>query len=446
MKHVITTRIFYKSLVSYAFLLLLNLGLSILIILYNQSNIISRVEVQEKFLQNNKFRQTILDEITGVPYEGRTLEMIMPVLERFFQLNKGFLAQIRIFDDEGRIKKSYPEGMNLYDRENEERIRALDKRLVLKLLFKYNIDKTDYLYEIESDRFLFSYMIIPVRDKIFVLKTSQYLESFSRFSRLLLFQILIVFFISLAIHAVFSILIYKNIILPVKRLNQSVKAVILGNLNEKIESIGDDEIGELSGSFNEMIVAVQNLKNEALDSNPLTGLPGNVVIMNQVTLRIESKEPFSVAYIDLDNFKPFNDKFGFHAGDQAISLVGDILKEVKGKYKDLFVGHTGGDDFVFISGLQDLEEIGTWILGEFSVKSRSLYSAETATNGYYISKTRTGEVQRFDLLSISIGAVTNAGGKYSSYTQMVHELADMKKYAKGFRGNVMKTDKRDQEA
>lgn len=445
-KNVIRTRIFYKSLLLYAFLLLLNLGLSIVIILYNQSSIISRVEVQEKFLQNNKFRQTLSEEIATLDYKNRTLEKVFPAVDRYFQLNRDFVAQIRIFDSEGRIQVSYPEGMNIYDRENEEKVNALDKRLVLKLFFKYNMDRTDYLYEFESESFLFSYMIFPVKESIYILKTTQYMESFARFSRVILFQVLIVLAISLVIHAAFSLLIYRNIIMPIRRLNRWTKKIIQGNLNEKIKGISNDEIGELSESFNEMIVAIENLKNEAQDSNPLTGLPGNMVIMNQITKKIESGEPYAVAYIDLDNFKPFNDKFGFHAGDLAISLLGDILKEMKAKYEDIFVGHTGGDDFVFISGTGEYELVGNGILQEFAARSRALYPADVIREGSYVSRTRTGEVQRFDLLSISIGAVTNRGRQFSSYAEIIQELAKMKKYAKGFPGNVMKIDMRDREA
>lgn len=441
----INSKIFRKSLIFYFFLMMLNLGLSIIIILYNQSNLISKVELQEKLIQNNKFKQTLHDDIAGINYSTDDKKSILSILNNFFIQNNDSISNVQLFDETAKLIIAIPDKQKNAVDSNDERVDSIDKRLVLNVFFKYNIDKTDFVYEIDSDKFLFSYMILPVKNKIYILKTEQTLESFSRFSTTLYTQVFIVFIILLFIHAIFSMLIYKNLILPIKRLNMSTKQIIHGNLNNKIQIIGNDEIGELSISFNEMIVSIQKLKSEALDSNPLTGLPGNTVVMNQIQKRIDTGELFAFGYIDLNSFKPFNDRFGFEAGDQAISLVSNILKDIRQKYNNLFVGHIGGDDFVYISDYADSELIGNEILSEFSEKSKSLFPDDIVRDGFYISKSRNGEIQKFKLLSVSIGVVTNSSRKFVSVSEVNQEVAKMKKYAKSFEGNVIKTDKRENE-
>lgn len=440
----INSKIFRKSLVLYFFLMILNLGLSIIIILYNQSNLISKVELQEKLIQNNRFKQDLIEELAGIKNIEDT-KSIISILNNFFAKNSDSIGSVQLFDETAKLITTISGTMKNAGISDDERADAIDRRLVLNLFFKYNTDKTDFLYEIYSDRILFSYITLPVKKRIYILKTQQELESFSRFSYTLYTQILTVFIILLLIHAVFSILIYRNIILPIKRLNATTKQIIQGNLNNKIHIIGNDEIGELSISFNEMIVSIEKLKSEALDSNPLTGLPGNAVVMNQIQKRIDSGELFAFGYIDLNSFKPFNDRFGFEAGDNAISLVADILKEIRTKYSNLFVGHIGGDDFVYISDLGDSEKIGNEILNEFSERSKILFPEDILREGFYISKSRNGEIQKFKLLSMSIGVVTNSARKFGTVSEVNLEIAKMKKYAKSFEGNVIKTDKRESE-
>jgi len=441
----INSKIFKKSLILYFFLMMLNLGLSIIIILYNQSNLISKVELQEKLIQNNKFKQTLLDGIAGINKRTNDKKSILSILNNFFMQNNDSISTVQLFDETAKLIIAVPDRQQNAGKSKDDTVDAIDKRLVLNVFFKYNIDKTDFVYEIASDKFLFSYMILPVKNKIYILKTGQALESFSRFSSTLYTQVFTVFIILLFIHAIFSMLIYKNLILPIKRLNMSTKQIIHGNLNNKIQIIGNDEIGELSISFNEMIVSIQKLKSEALDSNPLTGLPGNTVVMNQIQNRINEGKLFAFGYIDLNSFKPFNDRFGFEAGDRAISLVANILKDIRQKYNNLFVGHIGGDDFVYISDYADSEKIGNEILQEFSEKSKNLFPEDIVRDGFYISKSRNGEIQKFKLLSISIGVVTNSSRKFASVSELNQEVAKMKKYAKSFEGNVIKTDKRENE-
>ncbi len=431
------TRIFFKSLASYAILLLLNISLQIIIILYNQSGLAGKVEIQDLYLENLKFRKFLSSKAEEMKISGDDRDRVIQLIKKSGMSMKSGTCELSLFDANGRLlmKKDY--GNPLCSAEESESSSLDDKRMALKLIFKYRIDRTGSLYNIKSESLMNSFLIFQPGGNIYVLKTSRQLREMRRLSRVLFFQVLVVFFISLVIHSLFTYLIYKNIIRPLKNLNAMTKKVMEGDFTGKINYKGGDEIGELSNSFNEMTMAINNLRNEALDSNPLTGLPGNNVIMRTVNQWLEKGSAFALAYVDLDNFKPFNDKFGFETGDTAIILLSEVLKDICKENPGVFVGHTGGDDFVFLSDYQDYEKIGNKVIHEFSRRSEQLYSPEVIQRGYYISKTRSGEIKKFRLLSISIGVVTNNSRKFASYSEIVQEVTKMKKYAKNFEGNTL---------
>ncbi len=437
------TRIFLKSLVSYAILLLLNISLQIIIILYNQSGLAGKVEIQDLYIENIKFRKFLANKAEEMKISGNDKDRVIQLIKKSGRNMRSGTCELSLFDANGHllIKENY--GNHFCSAEESERSSLEDERMVLKLIFKYKIDRTGSLYNIKPESLMNSFMIFQPRGNIYVLKTSRPLREMGRLSRVLFFQVLVVFFISLVIHSLFTYLIYKNIIKPLGNLNVMTRKVMEGDFTGKINYKGDDEIGELSNSFNEMTMAINNLRNEALDSNPLTGLPGNNVIMRTVNQWLEKGSAFALAYVDLDNFKPFNDKFGFETGDTAIILLSEVLKDICDENPGVFVGHTGGDDFVFLSDYGDYKNIGNKVIDEFSRRSEKLYTPDVMRRGYYISKTRSGETRKFRLLSLSIGVVTNNSRKFSSYSEIIQEVTKMKKYAKSFEGNSLKTDQRD---
>ncbi|MDD4953376.1 MAG: response regulator [Candidatus Omnitrophica bacterium] len=181
-----------------------------------------------------------------------------------------------------------------------------------------------------------------------------------------------------------------------------------------------------------------------LEANPLTRLPGNVSILNELSRRIDKTAPFAVCYIDLDKFKSYNDTYGFEHGDQVIRETARILiraTQGHGNSED-FIGHIGGDDFVIITTPGAADGICEYIIAEFDKTSPSFYNEIDRKNGYIIAKDRQGKQQRTSLLSVSIGVVTNEYRKIEHVAQVGEIGAELKEAAKHMeRSNYVK-DKR----
>ncbi|WP_352400768.1 GGDEF domain-containing protein [Anaerotignum sp.] len=173
--------------------------------------------------------------------------------------------------------------------------------------------------------------------------------------------------------------------------------------------------------------------NRAKCSNPLTGLPGNTEIQRLISTKLKSPQPFSLIYIDIDNFKPYNDAYGFTMGDQMIKTLGNILKGCIDQGE--FVGHIGGDDFVIISNRYRSDGFCKEIIHAFTVQTKALYTAEDIENQYIISKNRNGFTDTFSLATISIAVVTNQNMPYSNLSELSKVIAHTKTLAKMERGN-----------
>lgn len=181
-----------------------------------------------------------------------------------------------------------------------------------------------------------------------------------------------------------------------------------------------------------------------LEANPLTRLPGNVSILNELSDKIASKNIFAVCYIDLDKFKCYNDTYGFEHGDQVIKETARILVRTAqelGNPND-FVGHIGGDDFVLVTTLNKAEEIANKIISEFDRIVPSYYNETDRNNGYVIGKNRQGLEQKISLLSVSICVVTNEFRKIDHVAQIGEIGAELKSYAKSLNKSNYVMDKR----
>ena len=181
-----------------------------------------------------------------------------------------------------------------------------------------------------------------------------------------------------------------------------------------------------------------------LDANPLTHLPGNTTIMEKFQQCIEKDQTFAVGYADLDKFKVYNDKYGFEKGDEVIKETARILiKAVKTTGdEDTFVGHVGGDDFIFIADDKIIDNICSSIIKEFDRISPSFYNEEDRTAGYIAGKDRQGNEIKAGLLSISIGIVSNENNKITHVAQISETGADLKKFAKSTDKSIFVRDQR----
>jgi len=182
----------------------------------------------------------------------------------------------------------------------------------------------------------------------------------------------------------------------------------------------------------------------AYNSNPLTGLPGNLLIEEQLKNIIAANQPFAVLYMDLDNFKAFNDYYGFEYGDQALLTTASILSSCLadlGSSKS-FLGHIGGDDFVMITEWHHIEKMCSTIVSRFDHEVRTLYSLEDIKKGYITIQNRKGDFENFPLMTISIAVVTNQHHNFNNYLEIGEIAAELKKKAKSMKGSVWVVDKR----
>lgn len=173
--------------------------------------------------------------------------------------------------------------------------------------------------------------------------------------------------------------------------------------------------------------------------SPLTGLPGNMQIEAELKRRLRKKNEFSILYFDLDNFKAYNDIYGFLKGDEIIKLTARIIQrnihdiDVEGS----FIGHIGGDDFVAIVSSQiDFERICQNIIIEFDYEILEYFSNEDSENGYMEITNRKGVLEQFPLVSLSIGVVVVEKGNYRNIIEIGEVGAQVKHVAKTMQGST----------
>ena len=179
-------------------------------------------------------------------------------------------------------------------------------------------------------------------------------------------------------------------------------------------------------------------------ASPLTRLPGNAQIQEQIIERIAGDEPFALLYIDLDNFKAFNDHYGFLRGDEAIKLLARCAREavVNHSAANGFVGHIGGDDLAAVVPAAVAEDVAHQIVNAWDNLSPTLYEPEDAERGYIEVGDRRGYVQRYPLATVSIGITSNAQRPLLSHWHASELAAEMKAVAKSKEGSVVAVDRR----
>ena len=178
--------------------------------------------------------------------------------------------------------------------------------------------------------------------------------------------------------------------------------------------------------------------------SPLTGLPGNVQIHAELKKRITNKEEFSVLYLDLDNFKAYNDVYGFLKGDQIIEYTADtILKCIHQSFKEnYFIGHIGGDDFIAIVPTLDVDNICQLIIANFDEGVTKFFTEEDLEKGYIEVANRKGVIEQFPLTSISIGVVEADVGRFANILEIGEVGAQVKHMAKSVMGSSYAIDRR----
>ena len=169
-----------------------------------------------------------------------------------------------------------------------------------------------------------------------------------------------------------------------------------------------------------------------VEINPLTRLPGNIAINKQIQARLDSGQKFSLAYADLDHFKPFNDYYGFSRGDEVLRMAGRLITNtVKGKQpQDSFVGHIGGDDFVLLSNISHMKIVLPGVLAEFDSRRAQMYHREDLERGFLHTKNRQNRIQRFPLMTLSVAIISTETRRILHYGRLVEIASELKHYVK----------------
>lgn len=207
----------------------------------------------------------------------------------------------------------------------------------------------------------------------------------------------------------------------------------------KMEGLGldiDDYLNKPADG-DEIVARVKLLlkrNKQKMDSNPLTRLPGNPSIQARVESEIASKRPFAVLYCDLNNFKAYNDKYGFAAGDRILTAVANMIVKAAGLDETSFVGHIGGDDFIVVCSFAKAQEIAQSIIQQLDEAAPAFYNETDRAQGFMESVNRKGEKERFKFLSVGIGIVHNTQRPLTSFAMVSNIGSELKCLAKRHEG------------
>ncbi len=178
--------------------------------------------------------------------------------------------------------------------------------------------------------------------------------------------------------------------------------------------------------------------------HPSTRLPGTIEIETEIARRLDGNATFAVCYADLDHFKEYNDRYSYYDGDRVIRILSKILHDVvKGVTGELgFVGHIGGDDFLFIIPVEHVAPVCEEIVTVFDTLIPYQYSEQDRRAGYYFGKDRRGQLHKVPMMTVSIGVVTNERRRFTHAAQVSELATEMKSYAKTLPGSVYTIDRR----
>ena len=191
------------------------------------------------------------------------------------------------------------------------------------------------------------------------------------------------------------------------------------------------------------IMNLIKLLNRNRTVSPLTGLPGNTQIQSEMQERLDKDEKYAMMYLDLANFKAYNDTYGFSNGDEIIKLTANIItKNVLEKNKKNFVGHIGGDDFVALVEDKDYEKICQNIIAEFDRSIVKYFTKEDIERGYLEVENRKGIIEPFPLTTISIGVVEVTKERFKNTLEIGEAGAAVKHLAKTIWGSTYVIDRR----
>ena len=231
---------------------------------------------------------------------------------------------------------------------------------------------------------------------------------------------------------------------------ENLPVVILsasGTRDSKVEglTLGADDFISKPVDVRELLARIRMIlkrSRQGLDANPLTRLPGNLSIESRVEGILSAGKPLAVLYVDLNQFKAYNDVYGYEEGDRVIKALARVLVEPVRSGQADFVGHIGGDDFIVLTTPERMEPVAAKICEGFDAIVPSFYSAEDRARGFIRTKDRLGAERDFPFLSVAVGICHNRERVLKNFAQVAHLGAELKKAAKGKTGSAFVVDRR----
>ncbi len=437
MKGVSQNSIVFRIGILYLFVTIINVSIFVLMVFENQLDLIAENSIVTSQLKASNFKYRI-DNILTSDHDLSVVNL-NKILREAGSLD---IATIVLFSESGKIF------VEIADNKQTNRTEATVEEIkninmaVTKQGFE---DKLFYHVVDRKAKRIDLYIPFTYRgDKIGVSAISLVMKDIDRQMGYLYRQCVVIALLILFLHLGFALMLSKKILMPLRKLYEATLRITQGDLAIRVPIVGADEIGRLASSFNEMSVALQRMRDEARGANPLTGLPGNITIAKYIDECIMGGRIICVLYCDLDNFKAYNDKYGFTKGDEAILYTRDCLLNVakRKELKNIFVGHEGGDDFVVICDFQFWEEYAKLFITLFDRGIYQFYNSVDARNGFIESVNRRGERQRFPLMSVSVAVVSNKLRPFRRHAEMIQVAAEVKKYVKSIDGSCYAIDRR----
>jgi GGDEF domain-containing protein len=437
MKGFTQNSIVIKTAVVYLFVTILNVSIFVLMVFENQLDLIAENAIIASQLKASNFKYRIDNILTAD--NDLSVVNVNKILREASSLD---IKDITLFSEAGKIfvdindnQQTNRDEANVSEMKNINM--AVTKRGFEDKLFYHVVDRTAKRIN----------LYIPFNfkgDRIGIASIMLFMKDIDKQMTYLYRQCFLIALLIIILHLGFAFLLSKTILIPLRRLNEATLRIAQGDFAIRVPIVREDEIGRLASSFNEMSVALQRMRDEALGANPLTGLPGNITIAKYIDECLKTGRVICVLYSDLDNFKAYNDKYGFTKGDEAILYTRDCLMAVA-KRKDmrnLFVGHEGGDDFVVICDFPQWEDYAKLFITLFDRGIYQFYNSLDARNGFIESVNRRGERQRFPLMSVSVAVVSNRLRPFKRHAEMIQVAAEVKKYVKSIDGSCYAIDKR----
>lgn len=308
-----------------------------------------------------------------------------------------------------------------------------DVETYLKLSQLYGQDVWYYTTVNEKTRTEDTYIPINIPAGLYLAKISfSVAKDVVRAFHETLTPIMITIVVVLSLSLMLGWILIKTIVNPIKELDNATRDIAAGNLERKVEIKTNDEIEDLGRTFNTMTDALRRMKAIAENANPLTKLPGNYVIREQIEKRIKNGDKFTVIFTDLDNFKAYNDRYGIGKGDEVIIFTCDVIKKafLDSDDSSCFMGHEGGDDFILITTPEKAQVISDRVIEHFDKGIKDFYNQEDRAKGYIVAKSRQGDMQNFPIMTISLAGVTNENHPIESYGEVTNLAVSVKQKAK----------------